>query len=131
MPSKRYMILTAPVEHLNGKLSLADDVVHNELDTNNSSNGGFYYGYRKAPGISRFGRRERARNLANNPYTQSETANRTLFETSIKAVDVAFANAELKELARVDFVKQEKYKYLRNFAIARTQANNGVYPWTA
>lgn len=131
MSSKRYMVTTQPVEHMNGKLSSASEIVHNEEDTNESSSNGFYYGYRKANNISRFAVREKARNLTTNPYTTAETATKNTFTTSVAAVATGMANADILALIKADFDKQTKYIYLRNFAIAKTIENNGVLPWSA
>lgn len=129
MPSRRYIIHIAPVAHMNGKMTQAADIVHNQPDTDQSDTQ-YYYGYRVGDRqISRYALRVHARNLSNNPYTANETANKQYFKACIDAVDAALQNESKRALAFAAFRKQKKYVLLRNYCIAMTSRNGGVFPW--
>ena len=130
MPSKRYYIATLPVEHMNGKLDRVAVKCHDMPDTDDSGGVSFYYGYRVGNRLqSRFGLREKSRNLSVNPYTPSETANRDLFAASVAATQAGLAIPAKHAAALAAFKRQTKYILLFNYCVAQTRANNGVFPW--
>lgn len=130
MPSRRYYIAIAPVEHMNGKLSQASEIVKNNPTSDSGQGVSFYYGYRlgNRP-LSRFALREKARNLSVNPYTADETANKQYFKSCTQVVDAALQDPVKRASAEESFKRQSHYVYLRNYCIAMTQKNGGVFPF--
>lgn len=127
MPSRRYYIAIAPVEHINGKLAPV------AVKCPNSAEGGtvdgFYYGYRRRSiPVSRFGIRTKCRSLDANPYTASEDENRTLFTASLHAVYEHKSIASDWAAMLVDFDKQRQYTTPIGFAVASCRSAGGVWP---
>lgn len=130
MPSKRYIIHIAPVAHMNGKLARQATVVHDNPVSDDSGGVSYYYGYQYAGRErSRYGLREKARNLSVNPYTAAETDNRVYFKTCINTVDNALQDPAKLAAATAAFKTQHRYVILRNYCIAMTAHNGGVFPF--
>lgn len=131
MPSKRYVIYHAPVAHMNGKLTRDAVKVHNN-PTGDTSPNSFYYGYRRqaTPTRSRYGLRERARNLLTNPYTADELQGVQTFTASIASADIVLATPAKRAAAELAY-KDDKHGYttLRGFIIAQCYKNGGQSPW--
>lgn len=129
MPSRRYIICSLPIAHINGKMANTATIVHNNTDSSDSDIS-FYYGYRhnSNPFKSLFGYRQRARNLANNPYTDAEISWRLIFRKSVLAVNNAFTIPAIVDKVVEDFKKQNRYRTPRAFAMAETLYNGGDFP---
>lgn len=134
MPSRRYFIAIAPVEHLNGKLAPCRVKCPNTFDPDTEKGRAFFYGYRRksAPYISRFGVRDKCRDLNTKPYTAAEDENRTLFRASLLAVYTHKAVQADWALMLADMEKQSRYNTPIGFAVAAVRANGGEWlpEWT-
>lgn len=128
MSSRRYYITALPVARINGKMAPVATKCPNTFEE--VENSGFWYGYlhHADKSINRYAIRTQSRNLNNNPYTEDELANRDLFTQSINAVNTNLQNPLRYALCNADFKKQSEYATLRGFAIARTRANDGIWP---
>lgn len=123
--ARRYLIHTAPVAHMNGKLCRSAEVCHNQPDTD-ESDVSFYYGYRYSwKNVSRYALRERARNLAVKPYTDNELQDMQLFAQAVEQARAIIATRPPKVLAAF---KASRYHRLYNYAIARIVQCNGTTP---
>lgn len=135
MPSRRYYIAIAPVDHLNGKLAPCRVKCPNTYDADADHGKGFFYGYRKRaqPNISRFGVRDACRDLNTHPYTAAEDENRTLFRVSLLAVYDHKSIAADWALCMADFERQSRYVTPIGYAVAAVRLNSGVWldDWTA
>lgn len=123
------MIHYMPVQHVNGKLAPSSQVVHNQPDSSETEDG-FYYGYRlnKRPEVSRYGLRDRARNLSEHPYTEGEEANKELFAYCVnKAKELLHSIEWLMRITRA-FKSQRHYIRVYNYAIAELIRHNGSIP---
>lgn len=133
MPSRRYYISIAPVEHINGKMAPEYVKCPNTDDPEHVIVSGFWYGYRR-PNIpvSRFAIRTRCRDLNTKPYTPAEDENRILFTSSLHAVHEHHSIAQDWQLMMRDFRRQTRYTTPIGFAVAMTRQNGGVWPqyWT-
>lgn len=133
MPTRRYYIAIAPIDHINGKMAPVADVVHNEIDPPVDPTGGFWYGYRpRWSNRSYYGIRTRPRNLTTNPYTAAELDNRTLFTTSLQAVNAAWSDMTKRNKCLAEFYTQKQYSTPKGFATGITYFNGGTWParWT-
>lgn len=133
--SRRYFLTYSPIEHINGKLAQAVDIVRNVDDPEKVVQEGYFYGYRHLNDrckVSHFALRKKGRNLNSKPYTQAELANRTLFTTSLGVVRQHFAIAGDKAKCEADFTRQRKYVTLFGYAVAAVRANGGQWipDWT-
>lgn len=131
MPSRRYYITFAPVEHINGKMAPVRVRCRNVQTEEEAEQPGFYYGYQKRtkPNTSRYAVRTRGRVLSANPYTAKEEYNQFIFSDSIYEVNYyKQAEPEAWERMLAEFRTQKKYQYPWNFAIAETIKNNGSFP---
>lgn len=120
-----------PVEHINGKMAPQWLKCSNQADSD--TNGvRFYYGYRndKKPDISRYGVRERCRNLSVKPYTSAEEEQKTAFSAAATMAAAFMHDTEKRAQIGREF-RRTKHRYTRlyNYAIARILANGGVSPW--
>lgn len=135
MSSRRYYISLLPVSHINGKLAPCRVKCPNTYDPEGEKPSGFMYGYKKknAPEVSRYGIRDKCRDLNTNPYTAAEDENRTLFRLSLAAVYEHKKIAGDWALCIADFDKQERYKTPIGFAVAACRSNGGEWmeDWTA
>ena len=133
MPSRRYYIAIAPIEHINGKMAPVADVVHNEVNPPVDPTGGFWYGYRpRWAKRSYYGIRTKPRNLTTNPYTPDELNHRTLFTTSLQAVNAAWGDVTKRNKCLEEFSTQSQYSTPKGFATGITYFNGGTWPvrWT-
>ncbi len=128
MSSKRYIIHMAPIEHVNGKLARQAQRVKN-ADNSSPSADAFYYGYRvQGRSVSRFGLREIPRNLTTNPYTTSETDNKSKFASSVDSAKQVMSSDTLRANAWIEFCMQKKYIRLYNYIISRCRDHGGEIP---
>lgn len=135
MSSRRYYIAIAPVQHLNGKLAPCRVRCPNTLDPETEKGNAFFYGYKRRsnPEISRFGVRDKCRDLNTNPYTAAEDENRTLFRVSLADVYDHKAVQGDWALCMADFSRQDRYTTPIGYAVAAVRANDGQWleEWTA
>lgn len=135
MPSRRYYIAIAPVQHLNGKLAPCRVKCPNTSEPEPEPVTGFMYGYKRkeSPEISRFGFRDMCRDLNTHPYTPAEEENRILFTASLAAVHEHKAIAADWALCMADFERQDRYKTPIGFAVAACRYNGGEWleDWVA
>lgn len=129
MPSRRYYISIAPVQHLNGKLAPVRVKCRNTEDPESEKPRGFFYGYKHQaqPDVSRFGVRLACRDLNEHPYTTAEEENRTLFTASIAAVHEHQRIAADWALMLADFERQKGYTTPIGYAVAACRSNGGVW----
>lgn len=135
MPARRYYIATLPVQHINGKMSPVAVKCSNSADPSQEPEVSYWYGYRHkaSPNVSRYGIRSQRRDLSTKPYTAQEDENRTLFTSSLQAVNEHYQIAGDWELCERDFLQQFDYATPRGYAVARCRANGGIWPeeWTS
>lgn len=135
MPSRRYYIAIAPISHINGKMAPNRVKCPNTDDPEHTHVSGFWYGYKRRsnPEVSRFGIRDKCRDLNTNPYTAAEDENRTLFRASLVAVYDHKAVQEDWALCMADFSRQDRYTTPIGYAVAAVRANGGQWldEWTA
>lgn len=135
MPSKRYFISIIPVQHINGKMSRVCDRVHDTTTPDIDSGVSFYYGYRRQshPSVSRYGLREKGRNLLTHPYTSNESSNRSQFTNTLTAVNAHRLIVEDWNLMLQDYRQQHKYSTPNGYAVAMVRANGGQWlsKWVA
>lgn len=129
MPSRRYYIAFLPVQHMNGKLAPCRVKCPNTLDPETEHGEAFFYGYKRRsnPNISRFGVRDKCRDLNSNPYTAAEDENRTLFRASLVAVYEHKSISGDWALCIADFDKQDNYRTILGFAVAACRSNGGQW----
>lgn len=122
------MIHTPPVEHMNGKLAPASQIVHNKPDSSETEDG-FYYGYRYVarPDISRYALRDKARNLSVHPYTQDEERTQQAMTDAVAYAQSVLADPQRRAAAASAFRMQHRYIRLYNYIIA-TAITRGA-PW--
>lgn len=134
MPSRRYFITIAPVEHINGKMAPSYIKCPNTDDPEHITAKGFWYGYKRqsAPSVSRYAIRTLCRDLNTHPYTAAEDENRTLFTSSLHAVYTHKLIAADWGLMMEDFKRQDRYTTPIGFAVAICRENGGEWPqwWT-
>lgn len=134
MPARRYYIAIAPVEHINGKMAPVSYKCANSADPDSEPRVSFWYGYKHkaSPNVSRYGIREKRRNLTTNPYTGEEDENRTLFRASLLAVYEHKTIAADWALMLADFRRQREYSTLIGYAVAACRSNGGEWlpEWT-
>lgn len=133
MPSRRYYIGIAPIEHLNGKLAPCRVKCPN-TDDPDKVNEGFFYGYRRrGSSVSRFGVRTLSRNLNTHPVTAAEDENRTLFTAALFAVYDHQQQQEDWNLMLKDYHAQNDYATAIGYAVAKCRANGGewLHKWTS
>lgn len=130
MPSRRFFISIAPLQHINGKMAPAAVKCPNTDDPEHSEVRGFWYGYRRqaAPDVSRFAVRTQCRDLQTHPYTTAEDENRTLFTSSLFAVYDHKEIAGDWALMLGDFSRQSRYKTPIGYAVAECRRNGGEWP---
>lgn len=135
MPSRRYYIALAPVDHINGKMAPVRVKCPNTTDSEAVEVSGFWYGYRhhNRPDISRYGIRTMCRDLNTKPYTTAEDENRSLFTASLQAVNTHHSIAADWSLMLADFDKQRRYISPIGYAVAACRSNGGQWlpEWTA
>lgn len=134
MPSRRYYIAMAPVEHINGKMAPVSVKCKNTTDSAAVEVAGFWYGYKhKNCNTSHFGIRTNCRDLNTNPYTAAEIENRTLFTMALQAVNAHRDIAADWALMLADYNKQSTYITPNGFAVALCRENGGYWldDWTA
>lgn len=132
MPSRRYILPMPPVEHINGKLTNTAIKCENSTEGGTLENG-IFYGYRhKNSNRNFFGVRIKRRNLTLNPYTNSEILSRSLFSLSSQEAAIHLQNPAEKALCKMDYLRQDKYRTLRGFAITAVMLNGGTWlqDWT-
>lgn len=133
MSSVRYIINTAPIEHINGKIAQVSNIVTNSPDGTDLYRQGYWYGFRRnGSKRSRFGIRQMRRSLVANPYTQAEDENRILFTMSL---NVVYANKQIAPnwtLCVEEWRKQRVYLTQIGYAVHVVRGNNGEWPqrWT-
>lgn len=129
MPSKRYFISIIPVQHINGKMSRVCDRVHDTTTPDIDSGVSFYYGYRRKsnPAVSRYGLREKGRNLLAHPYSTDETMNRQLFQDSLREISTHYSIPGDWSLMLRDYQQQHQYATPRGYAVAMVRANGGEW----
>lgn len=127
--ARRYTIHTPPVQHMNGKLAPSSLICHNQPDSSESEVT-FYYGYRytSRPDMSRYALREKARNLAEHPYTDGEEAQKALFTECVNKADDLLHDAMWKYRIVRAFNRQRRYVRVWNYAIARLVKHGGHMP---
>lgn len=127
--TRRYMIAIAPVQHLNGKLAPSSVVCHNQPDSSESGVS-FYYGYRyrSTPEISRYAIRDRARNLAEHPYTDGEEVSKALFAACVDYARSMLATDEWRDRIMQAFRRQTRYYRLWNYTVAELVRHGGTIP---
>lgn len=133
MPSSRYYIAIAPIEHINGKMAPVAVKCPDTSDPEKVKVSGFWYGYkRKGSNVSRYAIRETCRDLNKKPYTESELDNRELFRISLLVVQQNKAIPSHWSKMRVEFRLQSRYTTEMGYAVATTRANGGEWPlkWT-
>lgn len=130
MPSRRYYIAIAPIEHLNGKLAPVRVKCKNTTDSEHRESEGFFYGYRRAarPSVTRYAVRTLSRDLNTNPYTPQEEENRTLFTAALNATYAHQAIEEDWQAMLADFEAQSIYVTPLGFAVAMCRQNGGEWP---
>lgn len=129
MPARRYYIATIPVQHINGKIAPVSVKCSNSLDPDSEPKVSYFYGYRHfaTPSVSRYGIRQKRRNLSVKPYSTAEEENRTIFTTSLHAVYEHQRIAGDWDLMLKDFAIQEDYATPIGFAVAMVRANSGEW----
>lgn len=129
MPSRRYYIATAPIDHINGKMAPVATKCSNSDDPDHEPAVSFWYGYRHArrQDISRYGIRSVRRDLNKHPYTPREDENRTLFTSSLFAVYDHKTIAADWGLMLQDFRLQRRYISPIGYAVAACRANGGEW----
>ena len=134
MPSRRYYIAIAPIDHINGKMAPARVKCPNTEDPDHTTVQGFWYGY-KRPNIdvSRFAIRTECRDLTEHPYTPAEDENRSLFTASLMTVRDHHQIAADWSLMLEDFHRQKRYTTPIGYAVAACRANGGEWleEWTS
>lgn len=132
MPSRRYYIATAPVAHINGKMAPQWQKCPNTDDSEHVVVDGFWYGYKRNQ-VSRFGVRQRCRDLNTRPYTPAEFENRTLFTSSLLAVYKHKTAPADWALMLIDFDRQDRYTSPIGFAVSVCRMRGGDWPpeWVA
>lgn len=126
MPSRRYYIMIAPFDHVNGKM--APVAVKCPNTEGHQTFDGFWYGYRRPKiNVSRYGIRTHGRDLSEHPYTPAEDENRTLFTTSLHSVYTHKAIAPDWTLMLQDFARQTRYTTPIGFAVAACRSNGGEW----
>ena len=130
MPSRRYYIAIAPVEHINGKMAPVAVKVRNEVTPPVDPSGGFWYGYRPHwSSRSFFGIRTNPRNLTTNPYTPEELDHRALFTNSLNAVNAAWRVFSKRQKAIDEYYElRQPTATPKGYATSVTYANGGVWP---
>ena len=134
MPSKRYFLYHSPVAHMNGKLTRVADKVKHQPDTDKSDTS-FYYGYKhRSSDRSRYGLRERARNLSVNPYTQGEEDVHNLFRASAQTGASVMNDNTKRQKAYSEYTakrlrRQTQYTTFWGYTFATIFANGGISPW--
>lgn len=128
MPSARYYIALAPVEHINGKMAPVKVKCPDTEDPEKVKVSGFWYGYRKkGSNVSRYAIRETCRDLTKNPYTTQELENRDLFRVSLLCV---YYNKNIPahwEKMLLEYESQHDYLTPLGYAIAKVRENNGEW----
>lgn len=128
MPSRRYYIALAPVDHINGKMAPARVKCPNTEDPEHTTVSGFWYGYRRPKiDINRYAIRTRCRDLTQKPYTPAEDENRILFTSSLHAVYAHQAIPADWALMLIDFRAQDTYTTPIGFAVACCRSNGGAW----
>ena len=135
MPSKRYFIAIIPVQHINGKMSRVVDKCPDTDNPDADTGVSFYYGYRRksTPGVSRFGLREKGRDLTAHPYTPTEILNRELMRSTFDQVAAHRAVPDDWALMLQDFRLQHQYSTPSGYAVAMVRKNGGEWltKWTS
>lgn len=127
MPSRRYYIAIAPVEHINGKMAPVAVKCPNTEGPETFT--GFWYGYRRRNiPTSRYGIRTKSRDLLTKPYTPAEDENRTLFTASLHATFTHKTIAADWTLMMADFRAQDRYTTPIGYAVAACRSNGGEWP---
>lgn len=128
MPSKRYIVTTLPIEHINGKI--ANSSVRCPNSDTERENTGFLYGYRHRNDLntSRFGVRVKSRNLTQKPYTDKELLNKRLFMSALTLARSVIEDDITRQVAAQEFAKQNRYLTLRGYIIATIRNNGGLIP---
>lgn len=128
MPSRRYIVTKAPIDHINGKM---ERVAIKCKDTENPEEiiqEGFWYGYRrKISNVNRYGIRKKGRDLLSHPYTAQELENRTLFTISLQVVNANLKEPDKRAKAQNAFLAQIEYRTLIGFCVAMVRANGGEW----
>lgn len=126
---KRYVLHIPPFQHMNGKLAPSSTICHNKPDTS-ESDVQFYYGYRytSKPDISRYALRDRARNLAEHPYTDGEEVSKALFTACVSQARQMLASSEWHERILRAFRLQSRYSRIWNYAVADLVLHGGTTP---
>ena len=129
MPSRRYYIATAPIDHINGKMAPQWQKCPNTTDPEQIEVDGFWYGYRLPfrPEISRYAIRKLCRDLNDHPYTAAEEENRILFTSSLHAV---YEHKRIQadwDLMMQDFKRQDQYKTPIGYSVAACRSNGGEW----
>lgn len=122
------MVHTPPVEHMNGKLAPASQIVHNQPDTSETEDG-FYYGYRYVarPDISRYALRDKARNLSVHPYTQDEERTQQAMTDAVSYAQSVLADPQRRAAATAAFEAQHRYIRLYNYVIATAITRGAIW----
>lgn len=131
MPSRRYYIAVAPVEHINGKMAPVRIKCPNISDPSEVVEvSGFWYGYRRQarPDVSRYAIRTICRNLQYKPYTTAETTNRDAFTAALEAVNTHRVVEGDWLLMLQDFAHQTRYPTPNGYAVAICREYGGVWP---
>ena len=136
MPSRRYYIAKAPIEHINGKMAPVRQKCKNVQNESEAVQEGYMYGYTRfpRPDISRYAYRDRGRVLSAHPYTSREYDLQYYFSRGVyyyKRYRDTQPNNRWTALQNA-FAAQCQYSTAYTLCIAKVIQNRGSWPaeWT-